>query len=63
MTDILLEAYEYIVNGNPTLEWVMERQYVKTDKKSGIVNDANRYALGTISNPAYPLELFQRIIL
>ncbi len=63
MTDILLEAYEYIVNGNPTLEWVMECQCVKTDKKSGIANDANRYAIGTISNLAYPLELFQRIIL
>ncbi len=63
MKNIPLEAYEYIVNGNPTLEWVMERQCVKIDKKSGIVNDANRYAIGTIGNPAYPLELFQRIIL
>ncbi|WP_019224064.1 DEAD/DEAH box helicase, partial [Bartonella rattaustraliani] len=43
MTDIPLEAYEYIINGKPALEWVMGRQCVKTDKKSGIVNDANRY--------------------
>ncbi len=63
MTDISLEAYEYIVNGNSTLEWVMKRQCVKTDKKSGIVNDPNRYTIGIIGNPAYPLELFQRIIL
>ncbi len=62
MTDIPLEAYEYIVNGKPALEWVMGRQCVKTDKKSGIVNDANRYAVETIGNPAYPLELFQRVI-
>uniref|UniRef100_UPI0035CF8F78 type ISP restriction/modification enzyme n=1 Tax=Bartonella sp. TT121SHDZB TaxID=3243580 RepID=UPI0035CF8F78 len=62
MTDIPLDAYEYIVNGKPALEWVMERQCVKTDKKSGIVNDANRYAVETVGNPAYPLELFQRII-
>uniref|UniRef100_UPI0035D0983D type ISP restriction/modification enzyme n=1 Tax=Bartonella sp. AP57NXGY TaxID=3243497 RepID=UPI0035D0983D len=62
MTDIPLEAYEYIVNGKPALEWVMERQCVKTDKKSGIVNDANRYAVETVGNPAYPLELFQRVI-
>uniref|UniRef100_UPI00058485A6 type ISP restriction/modification enzyme n=1 Tax=Bartonella queenslandensis TaxID=481138 RepID=UPI00058485A6 len=34
MTDIPLEAYEYIVNGKPALEWVMGRQCVKTDKKS-----------------------------
>ncbi|EJF77837.1 hypothetical protein MCO_00755 [Bartonella sp. DB5-6] len=62
MTDIPLETYEYIVNGKPALEWVMGRQCVKTDKKSGIVNDANRYAIETIGNPAYPLELFQRVI-
>ncbi|WP_254474085.1 type ISP restriction/modification enzyme [Bartonella sp. B1098] len=62
MTDIPLEAYNYIVNGRPALEWVMGRQCVKTDKKSGIVNDANRYAVETIGNPAYPLELFQRVI-
>uniref|UniRef100_UPI0035D01B9A type ISP restriction/modification enzyme n=1 Tax=unclassified Bartonella TaxID=2645622 RepID=UPI0035D01B9A len=62
ITDIPLEAYEYIVNGRPALEWVMGRQCVKTDKKSGIVNDANRYAVETVGNPAYPLELFQRVI-
>ncbi|WP_375608397.1 MULTISPECIES: DEAD/DEAH box helicase [unclassified Bartonella] len=62
MTDIPLEAYEYIVNGKPALEWVMGRQCVKTDKKSGIVNDANRYAVETIGNPAYPIELFQKVI-
>ncbi|EJF98522.1 hypothetical protein MEI_00484 [Bartonella vinsonii subsp. arupensis Pm136co] len=62
ITDIPKEAYEYIVNGKPALEWVMGRQCVKTDKKSGIVNDANCYAVETIGNPAYPLELFQRVI-
>lgn len=62
MTDIPLEAYEYVVNGKPALEWVMERQVVKTDKASGIVNDANDYANETMNNPAYPLELFQRVI-
>ena len=40
----------------------MERQAVKTDKASGIVNDANRYAIEGMDNPAYPLELFQRVI-
>lgn len=62
MQDIPLEAYDYVVNGKPALEWVMERQVVKTDKKSGITNDANRYAIETMGNPAYPLELFQRVI-
>ena len=40
----------------------MERQCVKTDKNSGIVNDANNWAVETMHNPRYPLELFQRII-
>ncbi|MET3590404.1 putative helicase [Bartonella silvatica] len=62
ITDIPLEAYEYIVNGKPTLEWVMGRQCVKTDKKSGIVNDTNCYAIETVGSPACPLELFQRVI-
>jgi predicted helicase len=32
------------------------------DEKSGIVNDANNWATGTVKNPKYPLELFQRVI-
>ena len=62
MTNIPLEAYDYIVNGKSALDWVMERQSVKTDKDSGIVNDANDYANETVNNPAYPLELFQRVV-
>lgn len=56
------EAFDYIVFGKPALQWIMERQCVKTDNASGITNDANDYANETMSNPAYPLELFQRII-
>ena len=62
MQDVPMEAYDYVVNGKPALEWVMERQVVKTDKDSGIENDANNYATETVGNPAYPLELFQRVI-
>ena len=62
ITDVPLEAYNHVVNGKPALEWVMERQIVKTDKASGIVNDANDYAVETMGNPAYPLELFRRVI-
>jgi len=62
MQNIPLEAYKYVVNGKPALEWVMERQVVKTDTSSGIVNDANDYANETVGNPKYPLELFQRVI-
>ena len=62
LTGIPLEAYDYIVNGKPALDWVVERQCVKTDKDSGIVNDANDWAVDTMKNPRYPLELFQRVI-
>ena len=62
VTGIPLEAYEYVVNGKPALGWVVERQCVKTDKDSGIVNDANDWAVETMGNPRYPLELFQRVI-
>lgn len=60
--DIPLDAYEYVVNGKPALEWVMERQGVSTHKDSGIVNDANDWANETMGNSAYPLELFLRVI-
>lgn len=62
MTYIPLEAYDYVVNGKPALEWVMERQAVTTHKDSGIVNDANLWAIETIGGAKYPLELFQRVI-
>ena len=60
--DIPVDAYDYVVNGKPALEWVMERQGVKNDKASGITNDANLYATETVGDPAYPLKLFQRVI-
>ena len=62
MENIPDKAYEYFVNGKPALEWVMERQCIRQDKKSGIINDANDYANEVMKNPSYPLELFQRVI-
>ncbi|MDE2344697.1 MAG: DEAD/DEAH box helicase [Betaproteobacteria bacterium] len=59
---IPLEAYDYIMNGKPALDWVVERQRVKEDPDSGIVNDANDWAIETMHNPRYPLELVQRVI-
>lgn len=62
LTGIPLAAYDYVVNGKPALDWVVERQGVKTDKASGIVNDANDWAIETMHNPRYPLELFCRVV-
>ncbi|OOS00358.1 damage-inducible protein [Haemophilus paracuniculus] len=56
------QAFDYIVNGKSAIEWVMERQGVKIDKASGIVNDANDWAKETMNNPRYPLELLLRVI-
>lgn len=62
VTGIPLEAYNYVVNGKPALDWVVERQSVRVDKASGIVSDANDWATETMGNPKYPLELFLRVI-
>ena len=60
--DVPEAAWEYIVNGKPALAWVRERQCVRTEKASGIVSDANRYAIETVGEPRYPLDLFLRVI-
>lgn len=54
--DIPLEAYDYVVNGKPAIEWVMERQAVTTDKASGIMKDAN--ALGDRDRAQRALSAF-----
>ena len=59
---IPLEAYDYVVNGKSAIDWVMERQGIKQDKNSGIINDANDWATETMDNPRYPLELLLRVI-
>lgn len=62
ITDIPEEAYDYVANGKPAIEWVMERQAVKEDPTSGITNDANRYAVETMGDPRYPFDLLCRVI-
>lgn len=62
LIDVPPEAYDYVVNGKPAIDWVMERQAVKVDKDSGIVNDANDYANETVGDPRYPFDLLCRVI-
>ena len=62
LIDVPLAAYDYVVNGKPAIDWVMERQAVKVDKDSGIVNDANDYANETVGDPRYPFDLLRRVI-
>ena len=58
LTGIPLEAYEYIVNGKPALEWIMERYQLTKDKDSGITNDPNDWS----DDPRYILDLVKRIV-
>ncbi len=59
---IPLHAYGYVINSKSAIDWVVERQCVKTDKASGIINDANLWATETIGNPKYPLDLLLSVI-
>ena len=55
---IPLRAYEYVVNGKSALGWLIDRYQVRTDKKSGIVNDPNGYS----DDPRYIVDLVERVI-
>lgn len=61
LSGIPLEAYYYIVNGKPALEWVMERYQMTTDKDSGITNDPNDWATEH-NDPQYILNLVKRVV-
>jgi len=51
-------AYEYIVNGKPAIEWIMERYAVTTDRDSGIKNDPNEWS----DDPRHIVDLVKRIV-
>ena len=61
ISDIPLEAYEYVVNGKPAIEWIMERYQVRVDKDSGIKNDPNDWGKEN-GNPRYILDLLKSVI-
>jgi predicted helicase len=59
--NIPAKAYEYVVNGKSSIEWIMERYQFTTHKESGITNDPNDWA-EEVSNPRYILDLLLSII-
>jgi predicted helicase len=61
ITNIPAKAYEYVVNGKPAIEWIMERYAVTTHKESGITNNPNDWA-DEVGNPRYILDLLLSII-
>ena len=52
------KAYDYVVNGRPAIEWIIDQYQVKTDKKSGITDDPNEFS----DNPKYILNLLLSVI-
>lgn len=61
ISGIPAEAHLYKLGSRSALDWVVERYQVKTDKASGIVNDPNDWA-AEHGNPAYIVELIQRVV-
>ncbi len=51
------EAFDYRLGTRSALEWVIDQYRVKTDKRSGIVNDPNR-----ADAPRYIVDLIGRVI-
>ena len=50
-------AYDYRLGNRSALEWVVDQYRVKTDKRSGIVNDPNR-----TDQPQYIVDLIARVV-
>ena len=50
-------AFEYRLGNRSALEWVIDQYQVKTDKRSGIVNDPNR-----ADDPEYIVRLIGKVV-
>lgn len=61
LTGIPEGAYRYMLGSRSAIEWIIDRYYVKTDKKSGIVNDPNDWSR-EVGDPRYILDLLARIV-
>ncbi|MBX7132606.1 MAG: N-6 DNA methylase [Fimbriimonadaceae bacterium] len=61
LSNIPIEAYDYIVNGKPAIEWIMERYQITVDKDSGIRNDPNDWSREH-NQPRYIIDLLKRIV-
>ena len=63
ISNIPLEAQEYVINKKSELDWVVERACVSVDKASGIVNDFNDYGMEKEPpQPRYLLSLVLKVI-
>ncbi|HCY8416991.1 TPA: hypothetical protein PE402_002059 [Staphylococcus aureus] len=58
VTNISNKVYNYIVNGKPAIEWIIDQYNVSIDKKSGILDDPNEFS----EDPNYILNLLLSVI-
>lgn len=58
VTNIPNKVYNYIVNGKPAIEWIIDQYNVSIDKKSGILDDPNEFS----EDPNYILNLLLSVI-
>ncbi len=57
LDEIPAKAFDYRLGNRSALEWVINQYCVKTDKRSGIVNDPNR-----ADDPEYIVKLIGKVI-
>lgn len=50
-------AFDYRLGNRSALEWVIDQYRVKTDRRSGIVNDPNR-----VEDPRYIVNLLGKVV-
>ena len=43
------------------IDWIIDRYYIKTDKASSIVNDANQWGIER-GDPRYIVDLIKRVV-
>ena len=55
------EAHEYVLGTRSGIDWIIDRYYIKTDKASGIVNDANQWGIER-GDPRYIVDLVKRVV-
>lgn len=60
ISDIPVEADEYMLGSRSALGWIVDRYQVKKDKASGIVNDPNDWA-DEVGNPRYIVDLIAKV--
>ena len=57
LAGIPAEAFQYRLGNRAALEWVVDQYRVKTDRRSGIVNDPNR-----ADDETYIVDLIRKVI-